>query len=56
MQQDDEFGPNRTPVCSTCGQRIKTGEVCWCEDKYKVEIKDKRGNSTTLILNEYVKR
>lgn len=30
-EYDEEFGPNRTPVCSDCGERLLPDEICWCE-------------------------
>ena len=30
---DEEFGQNRTPVCSECGERLAVDEIFWCEEK-----------------------
>lgn len=29
---DDEFGPNKLPVCKDCHARLDEGEVCWCQN------------------------
>lgn len=32
VDYDEEFGPNRTPVCSECDERLMIDEICWCSE------------------------